>query len=80
MCGIYIVCTSNLDLVSFLFVPAPYSTLKCKEFVYLLVHNIIVYSETIFKYDNEDELVIVEGSLFYYEWDVVHIKYIKALA
>ena len=28
----YIVCTSNLDLVSFLFVPALYSTLKLEIF------------------------------------------------
>ena len=32
LCVAYIVCTSNLDLVSFLFVPALYSTLKLEIF------------------------------------------------
>ena len=31
----YIVCTSNLDLVSFLFVPALYSTLKLEIFPFI---------------------------------------------
>ena len=31
----YIVCTSNLDLVSFLFVPALYSTLKLEIFLFI---------------------------------------------
>ena len=35
----YIVCTSNLDLVSFLFVPALYSTLKLfRLLVYIYIH------------------------------------------
>ena len=32
LCVAYIVCTSNLDLVSFLFVPALYSTMKLEIF------------------------------------------------
>ena len=45
MCGIYYcitcMCKSHLHLVSFLFVPALYYTLKFQEFFHLLVH---VYS------------------------------------
>ena len=37
MCGIYIVCTSNLDLVSFLFVPALYSPLKMEIFPFTCI-------------------------------------------
>ena len=43
----YIVCTSNLDLVSFLFVPALYSTLKLEIFpftcllTFFVVNNVI---------------------------------------
>ena len=33
----YIVCTSNLDLVSFLFVPALYSTLKLEIFLFIII-------------------------------------------
>ena len=33
----YIVCTSNLDLVSFLFVPALYSTLKLEIFPFTCI-------------------------------------------
>ena len=33
----YIVCTSNLDLVSFLFVPALYSTLKLEIFPFIII-------------------------------------------
>ena len=41
----YIVCTSNLDLVSFLFVPALYSTLKLEIFPFTC--NIIVHSHMV---------------------------------
>ena len=34
----YIVCTSNLDLVSFLFVPALYSTLKLVIFPFIYIY------------------------------------------
>ena len=40
LCVAYIVCTSNLDLVSFLFLPALYSTLKLE--IFLLTRYIIV--------------------------------------
>ena len=42
----YIVCTSNLDLVSFLFVPALYFTLKWR-FFRLLVSSVFVVSNVI---------------------------------
>ena len=35
----YIVCTSNLDLVSFLFVPALYSTLKLEIFPFTCIYR-----------------------------------------
>ena len=36
----YIVCTSNLDLVSFLFVPALYSTLKLEIFPFIIIMQV----------------------------------------
>ena len=45
----YIVCTSNLDLVSFLFVPALYSTLKLEIFPFtLLSHRSSTVFDTVF--------------------------------
>ena len=38
LCVAYIVCTSNLDLVSFLFVPALYSTMKLEIFPFILLY------------------------------------------
>ena len=43
----YIVCPSNLELVSFLCVPALYSTLKFKEFFRLLISSLFVLSNVI---------------------------------
>ena len=37
----YTVCTSNLDLVSFLFVAALYSTLKFEEFIIYLSPHVL---------------------------------------
>ena len=39
----YIVCTSNLDLVSFLFVPALYSTLKLEIFPFITGYGSTLY-------------------------------------
>ena len=39
---VYIVCTSNLDLVSFLFVPALYSTMKLEIFPFIYVVTIVL--------------------------------------
>ena len=44
LCVAYIVCTSNLDLVSFIYVLALYSTLKFKD---LLVSSLFVLSNVI---------------------------------
>ena len=43
----YIVCTSNLDIVSFLFVPALYSTLKLEIFPFTCIYIVRCY-EAIF--------------------------------
>ena len=42
MWHICIVCTSNLDLVSFLFVPAPYSTMKLEIFLFTCLLTFVV--------------------------------------
>ena len=49
MCGIYYcitcMCKSHLHLVSFLFVPALYYTLKFEELFHLLVSSLFVLSD-----------------------------------
>ena len=45
-CVAYIVCTSNLYLISFL-LPPLYSTLKCKDFFHFLVSSLFVLSNVI---------------------------------
>ena len=52
MCEVYyiyycIVCTSNLVLVSFLFLSALYFTLKLKDVCHLLVSSLLVLSNVI---------------------------------
>ena len=42
-----IMCKSHLHLISFLFVPALYYTLKFKEFFHLLVSSLFVLSDVI---------------------------------
>ena len=39
----YIACTSNLDLVSFLFVPALYSTLKLEIFPFTCIYVLVIF-------------------------------------
>ena len=45
----YIVCTSNLDLVSFLFVPALYSTLKLEIFPFTCISALDII--TLYKWE-----------------------------